>query len=132
VGAAVQPVYLFDLAFQRSQWLSVRQTAVAENIANANTPNYRARDVEPFAATLDQTSGGLTMVATSAGHLSLESAPVRASTVNAARSWDITSHGNDVSMEKELIKAGEVTRDYSLNVSIVKTFHRMWMMSVKG
>jgi flagellar basal-body rod protein FlgB len=130
VGAAVQPVYLFDLAFQRSQWLSVRQTAVAENVANVNTPNYRARDVEPFEATLDQT--GLQMVATNSGHLSLDTSPVRASAVHAARSWDITSHGNDVSMEKELIKASEVTRDYSLNVSIVKSFHRMWMASVKG
>jgi flagellar basal-body rod protein FlgB len=131
VGAAVQPVYLFDLAFQRSQWLSVRQTAVAENIANANTPNYRARDVAPFEATLDQTTE-LQMVATNPGHISLDTSPVRASAVHAARSWDITSHGNDVSMEKELIKASEVTRDYSLNVSIVKSFHRMWMASVKG
>jgi flagellar basal-body rod protein FlgB len=128
----VQPVYLFDLAFQRSQWLSVRQTAVAENIANVNTPNYRARDVEPFEATLDQTGNGLAMAATNAGHLSLDTSPVRASAVHAARSWDISSHGNDVSMEKELIKASEVTRDYSLNVSIVKSFHRMWMSSVKG
>lgn len=128
----MQPVYLFDLAFQRSEWLSVRQTAVAENIANVNTPNYRARDVEPFEATLDQAGTGLAMVATNPGHLSLESAPARASAIHAARSWDITSHGNDVSMEKELIKAGEVSRDYSLNVSIVKSFHRMWMASVKG
>ncbi len=127
---AVQPVYLFDLAFQRSQWLSVRQTAVADNVANANTPNYRAKDVEPFSATLDKTE--LAMVATNPGHLSLEGPPVRASAVQAPRSWDITSHGNDVSIEKELIKAGEVSRDYSLNVSIVKTFHRMWMASVKG
>ena len=126
----MQPVYLFDLAFQRSQWLSVRQTAVAENIANVNTPNYRERDVVPFEATLEQTE--LQMVATNPGHLSLDTSPVRASALHAARSWDITSHGNDVSMESELIKAGEVSRDYSLNVSIVKSFHRMWMASVKG
>ena len=48
------------------------------------------------------------------------------------RSWDITSRANDVSLEKELIKAGEVSRDYALNVNIVKSFHRMWMASVKG
>jgi len=127
---AVQPIYLFDLAFQRSGWLSVRQTTVAQNVANANTPNYRAQDVEPFEATLDKT--GLPMMATSPGHLSLESAPVRASVVQKARSWDIARHGNDVSLEKELIKAGEVNRDYSLDVSIVKSFHRMWMASAKG
>jgi len=130
VGAVVQPVYLFDLAFQRSQWLAVRQTAVAENVANANTPNYRARDVEPFEATLDKTA--LTMTATNPRHLSLASSPVRAASVQEGRSSNITGQGNDVSMEKELIKAGEVSRDYSLNVSIVKSFHRMWMASVRG
>jgi flagellar basal-body rod protein FlgB len=129
VGAAVQPIYLFDLAFQRAEWLSVRQTTVAENVANANTPNFRARDVEPFEATLDKTA--LKMASTNPGHISLASAPVRAE-VSGPRSFDITSHGNDVSLEKELIKAGEVSRDYSLNVSIVKSFHRMWMASVKG
>jgi flagellar basal-body rod protein FlgB len=129
VGAAVQPIYLFDLAFQRAEWLSVRQATVAENVVNANTPNFRARDVEPFEMTLDKTA--LSMAATKPGHISLASAPVRAD-AGGQRSFDITSHGNDVSLEKELIKAGEVSRDYALNVSIVKSFHRMWMASVKG
>jgi flagellar basal-body rod protein FlgB len=128
VGAGVQPIYLFDLAFQRAQWLSVRQTAVAENVVNANTPNFRARDVEPFEATLDKTA--LSMSSTRSGHISLASASVRTDTGNT--SFGIGKSGNDVSLEKELIKAGEVSRDYALNVSIVKSFHRMWMASVKG
>ena len=37
-----------------------------------------------------------------------------------------------MSLDKELIKAGEVARDFSLNTGIVKSFHRMWMASVKG
>jgi flagellar basal-body rod protein FlgB len=127
VGAAVQPIYLFDLAFQRAEWLSVRQTTVAENIANANTPNFRARDVEPFEATLDKTA--LAMSATSSGHLMLASAPVRAG--EGRRSFDITS-GSGISLEQELIKAGEVSRDYALDINIVKSFHRMWMASVRG
>ena len=124
----MQPIYLFDLAFQRAQWLSVRQTTVAENVANANTPSFRARDVEPFEATLDKTA--LELASTNPGHISFASAPVRTDP-GGQRSWN-TSRANDVSLEKELIKAGEVSRDYSLNVNIVKSFHRMWMASVKG
>jgi flagellar basal-body rod protein FlgB len=131
VGATVQPIYLFDLAFQRSQWLSVRQTAVAENVANANTPNFRARDVEPFSATLDQTEQ-LAMATTNPGHIAFDASLTQASAVSPAKSWDIKSSGNDVSLERELIKAGEVSRDYALDVSIVKSFHRMWMASTKG
>ena len=129
MGAAVQPIYLFELAFQRAQWLSVRQTAVAENVVNANTPNFRARDVEPFEATLDKTA--LSMSSTKAGHISLASATMRTD-VGGNKSFGISKSGNDVSLEKELMKAGEVSRDYALNVSIVKSFHRMWMASVKG
>ena len=126
----MQPIYLFDLAFQRSQWLSVRQSTVAENVANANTPNFRARDVEPFEATLDKTE--LTMAVTSQRHMSLDASPVRASAIRQTRIGDIKNSGNDVSLEQELIKASEVSRDYALNVSLVKAFHRMWMASAKG
>ena len=128
MGAAVQPVYLFDLAFQRAQWLSARQATVAENVANANSPNFRARDIEPFEAILDRTA--LEMNSTRPGHISLAGAQVHTSP--KSRTWDVTSNGNDVSLEKELIKAGEVTRDYSLTVAIVKSFHRIWMAGVRG
>ena len=48
MGLPMGPVHLFDLAAQQARWLSARQVAVAENIANANTPGYRAADVPPF------------------------------------------------------------------------------------
>ena len=130
MGAAVQPIYLFDLAFQRSQWLTVRQSVVAENIANANTPNYRARDVEPFEATLEKSE--LAMAGSSSGHILPASLSLRPMETRNAKSWDLAGQGNDVSLDKELIKAGEVARDFSLNTGIVKSFHRMWMASVKG
>ena len=61
-------VNLFELAAKQSQWLSVRQSAIAGNIANANTPGFRALEVEPFEKVLDGTRVGLR--ATQAAHLS--------------------------------------------------------------
>ena len=61
------PVYLFDLASRQAQWLAARQTTISGNVANANTPGYRARDVEPFADVLDKTK--LAMAATNTGHI---------------------------------------------------------------
>ena len=52
----MEPVNLFDLATRQSQWLAVRQSAIASNIANANTPGYTANDVEPFEKVLDRTA----------------------------------------------------------------------------
>lgn len=45
--------------------------------------------------------------------------------------WDITHSGNSVSMEQELIKAGEVNRAFRLNTSVAKAFHRMMLASAK-
>ena len=47
-------------------------------------------------------------------------------------SWDVVHSGNSVSLEQEMMKAGDVNRDYSLNTAIVKSFHRMFMTSAKS
>ena len=47
-------VYLFDLASMQARHLAVRQATIAGNVANANTPDYKARDVTPFAEVLAQ------------------------------------------------------------------------------
>lgn len=125
----MQPVHLFNLAFDKADWLSVRQATVAENIANANTPAYRTREIVPFETTMQRTE--LALATTSPGHFALVGRPAHATPENAPRAG-FGGAGNDVSLEKELIKAGEVSRDYSLSVSIVKSFHRMWMASLKG
>ena len=130
LGVFVQPVYLFDLASRQAQWLAVRQNAISGNIANANTPGFRARDVEPFTNALQKTQ--LAMAATGPGHLGLDAPQVRSAKVKNGESWDVTYSGNSVSLEQEMLKAGEVNRDHSLNTSIVKAFHRMVMASTRS
>ena len=39
---------LFDLAERRLQWRGARQGVLSENVANADTPGWAARDVKPF------------------------------------------------------------------------------------
>ncbi len=126
----MQPVYLFNLASRQAEWLATRQTIVAENIVNANTPGYRARDVEPFAVTLDKTE--LAMATTDPRHISFENSPESAALVRDPQHTGAAGKTNDVSLESELMRSSEVSRDYSLNVSVVKAFHRMWMVGVKG
>jgi flagellar basal-body rod protein FlgB len=123
------PVHLFDLASRQAQWLAARQSTISGNIANVNTPGYRARDVEPFADILDKTK--LAMVATNGGHMGLTGASAETGKVKKSDSWDTVHSRNSVSLEQELIKAGEVNRQHSLNTSIVKTFHRMLLSSVR-
>lgn len=126
----MESVNLFDLASRHAQWLAIRQATVAGNISNANTPGFKARDVEPFTSVLDKTR--LTMAATNSGHIGFDSPQVRPTKVKKAESWDVVHSGNSVSLEQEMIKAGTISREHSLNTSIVRAFHRMVLASVRG
>lgn len=127
----MDPVYLFNLASKQQSWLSVRQAIVAENIANANTPGFEARDVAPFNKVLDEAS--IEMASTSDLHLSKANFSQREIVKNKANdSWETTASGNSVSLESEMIKAGDIRTTFALNASVIKAFHGMWLASVKG
>ena len=127
----MEPVFLAKLISQRNDWLSVRQTVTARNIANADTPGFKAKDVVNFKEYIAATE--LAMKATNHNHLSTARAPGSAA-ANVVRETepDIKHSGNNVKMEHELVKAGEVSRSYSLNANILKAFNRMFAMSVRG
>lgn len=124
------PVHLFELISRRNEWLSVRQSLVAGNIANANTPGFKAKDVIPFEAVLNRAS--LEQAMTQPGHLKLGMSGIADS--RSAKNIDGFVHhsGNSVSLEAELLKAGEVSRDHRLATSVHKSFHRMLLSTTKG
>ena len=124
------PIYLFDIASQQARWLSLRQATVATNIANANTPGFTARDVRPFQDILDSTQLGMTV--TNPMHISTGPVDLPASTKKNADPWETTQSGNTVSVEQEMLKAGQVSRSYSLTTNVLKAFNNMLLSSVKG
>jgi flagellar basal-body rod protein FlgB len=127
----MRPIHLFDITSRHNQWLAARQSVIASNIANANTPGYQAADLKSFTDVLDATS--LEMAATTRGHqIPDTTASVTPRDAGNGGYWDIVHSGNSVSMEKELMKSGEVTGAYSLNTSIAKSFHRMMLTSTRS
>lgn len=124
----VQSVQLFELAAQQAKWLAARQSAVAGNIANANTPGYGAVDIAPFEQVLKNSATRVS--ATTPGHIPIGGIAAdyspRSDTPSSA-----SASSNSVKLEDELIKAGEVRRAYELNTAIVKAFHRMMMMTAR-
>ena len=122
-------IHLFDAVSRSNQWLSVRQSTIASNVANANTPGYKALDVEPFEKVLDRTAVSLT--ATQAGHLGTAATNAGFTVKPEETTGAIMPSKNTVVVENELMKAGEVRRSFELNTAIVKAFHSMMMMAVK-
>lgn len=82
-----------------------RQTLIASNIANADTPNYRAQDID-FSAALEQAARSLPtppLTATSPQHLSTD-VGVQRSTLEFARfvqPMQTNLDGNTVDLDRE-------------------------------
>ena len=119
---------IFSLASQQASWLSVRQKAIAENIAQANVPGYVAKDTEPFKALVGRGPGGL--VQTDARHLSArnDNGGVKVGQAKAGAN----AQGDKVNVETELMKSIEVRNGYEINTAIVKAFHRMILAASKA
>jgi flagellar basal-body rod protein FlgB len=125
----LSPIYLLELASQQAQWLSARQRITATNIANANTPEYKAMDIQPFADVLDKTQ--FAMAATNNAHMLPEGNDFTATRPAATDTWETTLSGNSVSLEQEMMKEGEINRSFTLNANIKRAFHQMLMLSAK-
>ncbi|MFN3744322.1 MAG: flagellar basal body rod protein FlgB [Hyphomicrobiaceae bacterium] len=121
---------LFSIASDRTRWLATRSAALADNIANADTPGYKARDVPSFEAALN--SANAAMLRTNANHLAPTQFGARTfELVN--RPGEVPKHsGNTVSLEVELANLGEVRSQHSLVSGVIGAFHRMLLSSVKG
>lgn len=124
------PIHLFSVTSRANHWLTVRQSTIAENVANANTPGFKAQDVKPFETVLDNMT--LAMATTRSDHVSHAPAGFARTEVTPDEGVEVLHSGNTISLEKEMAKAGEVNRSFALNTSVVKAFHRMLMTSTKG
>ena len=124
------PLYLFELASSQARYLELRQSTIATNVANANTPGFKARDVEPFNKVLDATP--VRLATTSPSHMQLSATETDTRKTAKKDSWDVVHSGNSVSLEQEMIKGSDVNRDYSMNSAIVRSFHRMLLSSAKS
>jgi flagellar basal-body rod protein FlgB len=127
----MEPIKLFELASKQARWLSVRETAVATNIANANTPQYRTQDVSPFAQMLDQKATPMTMAATNPMHFVEINGKDALVQTQVTDDPVILPSGNNVGLATELMKSGEIKRDHDLNTGLVKAFNSMMMLTVR-
>nr|WP_294527259.1 flagellar basal body rod protein FlgB [uncultured Rhodopila sp.] len=115
---------LFDLAEKRLNWTAQRQAVLAGNIANANTPGFKARDVTSFADVLAG-SGTMAPVQTQPGHLA-GSLPTGVASLARQRSTVRALDGNAVAIDEQLTKVADTETTQSLVTSIWKKYVGMF------
>jgi flagellar basal-body rod protein FlgB len=111
---------VFRIASGLAGHASARQAAIAGNVANADTPGYRARDVAPFAQAYQAETAGPAMRATRQGHL--ESGTTQAAMIQSIDAPGPSGpNGNTVSLETEMMKAVEVRHSHEMALSVYQT-----------
>jgi flagellar basal-body rod protein FlgB len=127
----VTDVPILSMLRTRMDWAQQRQRVLAENVANADTPNYRARDL--VAPKFDEqgvaATGALAPVAlvrTQPGHLGVSITASDAQTTSAGYEQHPT--GNAVNIEEEMMKVAAnqmdyqtVTALYTRSLKLIKT-----------
>lgn len=118
---------LSDLLSAEVSALRLRETrgeVLASNIANADTPNYKARDIN-FAAAMQKamgqsSQGGLQMAATSSGHLGGSKAADAANAPIQFRTDQMGSiDGNNVDTDNERMQFADNSVRYEATVTLV-------------
>lgn len=112
-------------------YLGQRQAVLAQNVANANTPGYKAKELAPFtsfADTLKGVSAGMSV--TNANHIT----PASMAGVNAATKkmepFEVVPSGNSVDLEQQMMEVSKTAVEYQADTSILHKFLALFRMAI--
>jgi flagellar basal-body rod protein FlgB len=107
-------VPLFSMLRERMTWLHQRQDVLSQNVANADTPGYVARDLKPlnFEDALDVTKHGAAMITTNIRHIALTPSRSGQYEDHETPDQEADPNGNAVSLEMEMIKVSETQAQF--------------------
>ncbi|MEQ8487916.1 MAG: flagellar basal body rod protein FlgB [Marinovum algicola] len=123
----------FQLASQRMSWLGARQAVISENIANADTPNYRAKEISSFDRMVQARTPTQGLAVTDAQHIqTTASAPAGVRVEADDSAWESALDGNNVVLEQQTIKSAEVAGSYRLAAELYRKGHELLTVAVTG
>jgi flagellar basal-body rod protein FlgB len=107
---------LTRMAQSLAAFSGARMSVIAENVANADTPGYKARDLPAFAEVFAEAGGE--MRATRAGHFS--SSTAQALPLPEQVRGHEAPNGNSVSLEAEMVKSVEARQSHEMALAIYR------------
>lgn len=112
---------LLDAIGEKMRWHQARQSLLAENVANADTPGYGGRDLKAYGFEEHmKTRSAVTIatVATQPGHIAVAGTNPGGFGAQALNSFEITPEGNGVTLEDEMMKVAGNQMDYQAITSL--------------
>ncbi len=111
---------VFKLAHAMATHAGTRQALVSQNIANADTPGYHAKDIKPFSEVFTDDAQPGDMRASRRNHLNGSSDQGMNWTVSTSEAGS-DPNNNSVSIETEILKGVEVKRQHDKALAIYKS-----------
>ncbi len=115
---------ILKTASAMARYAATRHTVISENIANADTGNYKAKDLEPFSDAYARMSDAKGAGVNKAADLSA----FRAQEVQTP--GVASPNGNTVSLEDQLMRSIEAQQDHQAAISIYKKTIDLLRMSL--
>ena len=120
---AIGDLPIIGMMKQRMHWLAARQQVLAQNVANADTPGYTARDLKQldFGDMVKRSGPVLRPVATQASHIGspvaggghgFKPGQAKGGEVIKKPDFETSPTGNSVVLEDQMIKVAETQMDY--------------------
>jgi len=130
----VTKIPFFNMLVRRMDWLAQRQDVLAQNVANADTPGYRPRDLEAmdFRALVRDAAGtrGQT-TRTHPAHLSIGAPQAAAfSSAPQRKTYETSLSGNAVVLEEQLAKVGETKMEHELATTIYRKYLGLFQIAI--
>jgi flagellar basal-body rod protein FlgB len=124
---------LLEAITRRMSWLGERQSVLAQNVANADTPGYTAKDVKQpsFAEFVSGASARLPMAVTEPGHIE----PIHDDggfKLVSQKTGERAPDGNAVQLEDQMMKISDTTNDYALTTSLYRQQLGLLKMALGG
>ena len=125
----VSDIPILAMLRTRMAWHQERQRVLANNVANADTPNFKPRDlVPPDIGRTASAAGPVALVRTDPMHMGAPGAGGGSPAGDSRGRYQIRPVGNAVSLEEEMIKVAAnqmdyqmVTTLYSRGLGLIKT-----------
>jgi flagellar basal-body rod protein FlgB len=115
--AMLENLTLLDLASEVARNATARHRVIAENVANADTPGYRARDIKDFSSIVKES---FTARATRPGHAGFDvEFGGRARTPQTFElALSPSPNGNTVNIEDQAVRAAQAQGQYNLALAV--------------
>jgi flagellar basal-body rod protein FlgB len=123
---------MIDAADSYMSRLSQRQQIISSNLANLETPGYKAKDVS-FNATMQELLGDqeLALGKSDSAHQGNTIRPRNEAQVFEVDGLTARADNNNVDLDKEMVKLGDTSFRYNLMLEIVKSKIKTLQSTVK-